>query len=127
LLPDISKCTVTAVRGERCGNKSICVPFQSSTSVCLLGVPIDRHRRDDLFEPIQLRYELIDLLLDIFGMLGTSVSTVHDKRPLDAYLIMLDDRAHTAQGGLEGGEPIGGLFRNIDENLYTICNPLPLY
>ena len=60
-------------------------------------------------------------------MLGASVSVVHDEYPLDPYLVMLDERVHAAEGGLEGREPIGGLFRDIEEYLYTICNPLPLH
>ena len=55
------------------------------------------------------------------------MSVVQDIRPLDRYLIMLDDCAHPAKGGLEGREPIRGLFRNIKSHLHDICNPLPLY
>ena len=37
---------------------------------------------------------------------------------------MPDERAHTAKGGLEGGKPIGRLFRNIEENLDAFCDSL---
>ena len=33
---------------------------------------------------------------------------------------MFDERVHPAEGGLEGREPIGRLFRNVEENLYAI-------
>ena len=52
---------------------------------------------------------------------------MHSTRSFNEYLIILDERAHTTQGGFEGREPIGGPFRNVKENLQSICNPLPLY
>ena len=39
---------------------------------------------------------------------------------------MLDERIHPTEGGLEGREPIGGLFRNIEEDLRGIGHSLPL-
>ena len=39
---------------------------------------------------------------------------------------MLDERIHAAEGRLEGRKPTRGLFRNVEEDLDTICNPLPL-
>ena len=39
---------------------------------------------------------------------------------------MLDEGVHPTQGSLEGREPIGGLFRDIEENLQAIPGPLPL-
>jgi len=39
---------------------------------------------------------------------------------------MLDERVHPTEGGLEGREPIGRLFRNIEEDLRGIDDPLPL-
>ena len=39
---------------------------------------------------------------------------------------MLDECAHSAEDGLEGGKPIGGLFRNIEENLDTFRDSLLL-
>ena len=42
------------------------------------------------------------------------------------YLVMLDERTHTAEGGLEGARPIGGLFRNVEENLHGIYDSLLL-
>jgi len=106
--------------------ESIHVPGQLPTPICFLSVSIDRCRGDVLFEPIQLRYKFLGLLLDIFGVLERSVSVVCDGHSLDQYLIMLDERAHAAKGGLERREPVGGLFRNVEEYLDTICNPLPL-
>ena len=46
--------------------------------------------------------------------------------PLNQYLIMLDECGHPAEGGLEGREPIGRLFRNIEENLRAIRDSLLL-
>ena len=51
---------------------------------------------------------------------------VHDSHPVDQYLIMLDERGHPAEGGLEGREPIRRFFCNIESHLHKICNPLPL-
>ena len=59
-------------------------------------------------------------------MLKTSVLVVRDGHPLERYLIMLDERVHATQGGLEGREPVGRLFRNIEEYLYNVCYSLPL-
>jgi len=39
---------------------------------------------------------------------------------------MLDERVHSTEGGLEGREPIGGLLRNIEEDLRGIDDSLPL-
>ena len=39
---------------------------------------------------------------------------------------MLDERGDPAEGGLEGREPVRGLFRNIESYLHEICDPLPL-
>ena len=39
---------------------------------------------------------------------------------------MLDERAHPTEGGLEGREPIGGLFRNVEKDLRGIGDSLPL-
>ena len=70
------------------------VPSQPSASIRLLGVSIDRCRRYVPFEPVQLGYEILDLLLDVFGMLRVSVSVTPDSRSLDKYLVMFDERAH---------------------------------
>ena len=37
---------------------------------------------------------------------------------------MLDERVQSTEGRLEGREPIGRLFRNIEEGLRAICNSL---
>ena len=58
------------------------------------SVSIDRCRRYVPFEPVQLGYEILDLLLDVFGMLQVSVSVTPDSRSLDKYLVMFDERAH---------------------------------
>ena len=39
---------------------------------------------------------------------------------------MLDQRAHSTEGGLEGREPIGRLFGNVEEDLGAIDDSLPL-
>ena len=39
---------------------------------------------------------------------------------------MLNERAHSTEGGLEGREPIGGLFGDIEEDLGAIDDSLPL-
>ena len=51
---------------------------------------------------------------------------MHDSCLLAQYLVMLDECIHTTEGGLEGGKPIGGLFRNIEENLDAIYDSLLL-
>ena len=48
----------------------------------------------------------LNLLLDTFEFLRSSISVVHDGHALDRYLIMFDERGHSAEGGLEGREPI---------------------
>ena len=68
----------------------------------------------------------LDPLPDVFGFLSPSISAVYDSCPLAQYLVMLDECIHTAEGGLEGGKPIGGLFRNIKENLHAFCDSLRL-
>ena len=100
------------------------VPGQPAAPIRLLGVSIDRGGGDVLFEPIQLGYEILDLLLDVFRMLGTSMSVARDSHPLGQYLIMLDKRVHAAQSRFEGWEPIGGLLRNIEKNLRAIRDPV---
>jgi len=39
---------------------------------------------------------------------------------------MLDERINPTKGGFEGGEPIGGFFRNIEKDLYTVDHSLLL-
>ena len=39
---------------------------------------------------------------------------------------MLDERVHSAEGGLEGREEICGLLHYVEENLYAIGDSLPL-
>jgi len=102
------------------------VPGQFFASFRLSGVSVDSCCGDALFEPVQPGFEVCYLLLEIFELLRASVSAVCDGYQLDQYLVMLDERAHSTEGGLEGREPIGGLFRNIEENLRGIDNSLPL-
>lgn len=40
-------------------------------------------------------------------------TVVHDDQSFDRYLVMLDERSHATQGGLERRKPIGGLFCNV--------------
>ena len=66
------------------------------------------------------------LLPDVFELLRYSVSAMRSGHPPNQYLIMLDERVHPAEGGLEGREPIGRFFRNIEENLRAIRDSLLL-
>ena len=54
------------------------------------------------------------------------MSVVGNNNPLDHYLVVFYKRADSAEGGLEGREPVGGLFRDIEEYLCAIHDPLPL-
>ena len=42
----------------------------------------------------------------------------------NTYLIMIDQRAHPSEGGLERREPICGFLRNIEENLRAVHDSL---
>jgi len=108
------------------GDQSASIPDQFFASFRLPRISVDSCRGDVLFKPIQLGFEVFDLLLEIFELLRASVSVVRDGHQLDQYLVMLDERAHTTEGGLEGREPIGGLFRNVEEDLGAIDDSLPL-
>ena len=50
-------------------NQSVRVLNQPSASICLIGILVDGRGRDVLLEPIQLRYEILEFLLDIFELL----------------------------------------------------------
>ena len=76
------------------------VPGQFFASLRLPRVPVDSCRGNVLFEPIQLRFEVFDLLLEILELLRASVSTVCNNYQLDQYLAMLDERAHSTEGSL---------------------------
>ena len=54
------------------------------------------------------------------------MSVVRDGYKLGQYLVMLDERAHSTEGGLEGREPVGGFFGDIEEDLRAIGDSLPL-
>ena len=102
------------------------VPGQSLAPFRLPRVSVDTGRGNVLFESVQMGSEFSNLLLDIFEFLRTSVSVACGGDHLDKYLVMLDEGAHSPEGGLEGREPIGGLFRNIKKDLRAICDSLPL-
>ena len=71
-------------------------------------------------------FKTLDLLLDVFEFLSPFMSTVHDGLLIAQYLVVLDERTHTAEDGLEGARPIGGLFHNVEENLHAIYDSLLL-
>ena len=102
------------------------VPDQFFASFCLSGVSVNGCRGDALFEPVQLGFEVGYLLLEIFELLRAPVSVVCDGYKLDQYLVVLDERIHSTEGRLEGREPIGGLFRNIEQDLRETNDSLPL-
>jgi len=54
------------------------------------------------------------------------MSVVCDGHRLDKYLVVLDERVHSTEGGLEGREPIGRLFCDVEEDLCAIGDSLPL-
>ena len=54
------------------------------------------------------------------------MSVLQDGHLPDQYLVVFDERIYPTEGGLEGREPIGGLFRNIEEYLYAIDDSLLL-
>ena len=102
------------------------VPGQIFPSPRLLGISVDRCRGNALSEPVQQGFKVLDFLPNIFELLRTPVSVVHDSRPVDQYLIMLDKCVHPAEGGLEGRKPISGLFRDVKEYFGAICDSLVL-
>ena len=55
------------------------MPGQLFASRCLLRVSVDGYRSDILFEPVQLRLEILNLLVDIFKLLQPPVSVTHDR------------------------------------------------
>ena len=102
------------------------IPSQFFASPGLLKVSIDGCRSDVLFEPVQLGFEILNLPLDIFEFLRPPVSVAHDSSSLDQYFIMLDERFHPAEGGLEGREEISGLLHYVEENFCAIRDSLLL-
>ena len=83
------------------------VPGQFLASFRLSRISINGCRGNILFEPVQLGFEVLYLLLDISEFLPASVSIVCNADQLDRYLVMFDERTHSTEGGLEGREPIG--------------------
>jgi len=107
--------------------QSVSAPGQFVASSRLSGVFVDTSRGNVLFESVQLGFEVSDLLLEVFEFLRASVSVVCGGDQLDRYLVMLDEGVHSTEGGFEGREPIGGLFRDIEEDLRAIGDSPPLY
>ena len=84
----------------RLGERSTGVPGQFFASFRLPRVSADSCRGNVLFEPVQLGFEVFNLLFEIFELLQASVSVLRDGHQLDQYLVMLDERAHSTEGGL---------------------------
>ena len=82
------------------GERSASIPGQFFPSFRLSGVPVDSCCGDTLFKPVQLGFEVFDLLLEIVELLRTSASVARDGHQLDQYLVMLDERADSTEGGL---------------------------
>ena len=101
-------------------------PGQLCPSPRLLRISIDSCRCDASFEPLELGLKAFDLLFDIFEFLRPFGSAAHYTHPPNQYLIMIDEFADPAEGGLEGREPIRGFFCNIEEYLRAIRNSLLL-
>jgi hypothetical protein len=99
----------TVGSGHNC-RRSAHVPGQLPASIRLLGVFVNGRSGDVLFEPVQLRYKFLDLLLDIFKFLRATVSVVRDDHRLDQYLIVLDERAHPPRAALRGGNQSADSF-----------------
>ena len=89
-------------------------PYQFFASSHLPRISVDPRSGDMLFESIQMRYELLNLLLGIFKFLREFVSIAYGSHKPDKYLVMLNDRIDTPEGGLEGRKPISGLFCDIE-------------
>jgi len=52
------------------------------------------------------------------------MSVLQDIHPVDQYLVMPDERVHPTEGGFEGREPIGGFFRDIEEDFCAVDDSL---
>ena len=83
-------------RGDRCAG----IPGQFFPSFRLPKVSVGSCRGNVSFEPVQLGFEVFDLLLDILELLRASVSVVRGGHQFDQYLVMLDERADSTEGGL---------------------------
>jgi len=82
------------------GERSESIPDQFFPSFRLPRVPVDGCRGNVPFKPVQLGFEVFDLLLEIFELLRAPASVVRDDHQLDQYLVMFDERAHSTEGGL---------------------------
>lgn len=72
----------------------------------LLGVSNARCCGNVSPEPNQLGSKIIELLFDIFRLLGALGLVVQNNHALDQYLMVFDQRSHAAEDGLEGREPV---------------------
>jgi len=84
----------------RLGDRSTGVPGQFFPSFRLPMVPVDSCRGNAFLEPVQPGFEVFYLLFEIFELLQASVSVLCDGHQLDQYLVMLDERTHSTEGGL---------------------------
>ena len=75
-------------------------PGQLLASFRLSRISIDGCRGNILFKPVQLGFEALYLLLDISEFLRATVSAPCNSDQLDLYLVMLDERTHSTEGGL---------------------------
>jgi len=65
------------------GDRSAGIPGQFFPSFRLPRVSVDSCRGNVLFKPVQLGFEVFDLLFEIFELLRASVSVVRDGHQLD--------------------------------------------
>ena len=82
-LLNLFQCATKTVNKCLCDERSASVPGQLFASYYLLRVSIDSCRGEGLFEPVQLRFKILNLLLDIFKLLRPSVSVAHDSNSPD--------------------------------------------
>ena len=97
-LLNLFQCAVKTVGKGGQGEQSASIPSQLCPSLRLLRIFINRCRGNVLFEPVKLGSKTFNLLLDVFKFLGPSMSVVRSSHPLDRYLVMLDERIHSAEG-----------------------------
>ena len=62
------------------------VPNQFFPSFRLPRISVDFRRGDAFFEPVQLWFEVLYLLLEIFELLRAPVSVMHESYQLDQYI-----------------------------------------
>jgi len=54
------------------------------------------------------------------------MSVLQDIHSVNQYLVMLNERVYSTEGGFEGRKPIGGLFRDVKEDLCAVDDSLLL-